>query len=247
MKSRTLPRRRSTAGFTLLELIVAASILALIAVFSWRGLDALIRERDAIAASQATIDALQRAFARIERDALLAGDVQLDGAGTMRLVAGTSSVEGTPSATVEYRVVDGALVRSVVDDDRAPLVVVDGVASMTMEAWAPKPNGGSWVRTKGAAIEGPGPSPAAPGTAPPSQPNASANVPASAPVNVPTAAQANAQGQPPTTPGTSLPNGGAPGAPGSTVASVLPATGVRLTFTRADGAPVVRAFVVGGA
>ena len=124
------------AGFTLLELIVAAAILALIAVFSWRGLDALVREREAITASQAAIDVLQRSFARIERDALSAADVQLDDGGVLRFVAGTSSVDGTPAASVEYRLVDGALTRSVEGVDRVPLVLLDHVATLSMGSMA---------------------------------------------------------------------------------------------------------------
>ena len=43
MMLRTLPRSsRRTAGFTLIELLVAVALLAILAVLSWRGLDAVI-------------------------------------------------------------------------------------------------------------------------------------------------------------------------------------------------------------
>jgi prepilin-type N-terminal cleavage/methylation domain-containing protein len=234
------------AGFTLLELIVAAGILALIAVFSWRGLDALIREREAIAASQEAIDILQRSFARIERDALTASDVQLDEGGTMRLVAGTSSVDGVAPATVEYRFVGGTLTRTIVGIDRSTQILFDNVATLAMEAWAPTPRGGSWVRNKGAAME------LAPLSA--NGATATANL---APANNQQAQQTqngmiNPDTTPPgtTPPGTSQPNATAqpnvPGAQPSTVASVAPATGVRLTIARVDGSRIVRDFMVGG-
>lgn len=220
--------RSRDRGFTLLELIVAAGIMALIAVFSWRGLDTLIREREAIAASQAAIDALQRSFARLERDALLANDAQLDEGGTMRLIAGNASIDGTNAATVEYRVVDGVLTRSVVGVDRAPLVVLDGISALAIEAWEPAPQGGAWVRVKAAASE-PAP-PAANGT-PGATPAANVNPNAAAPLrqsgapNIPGVARGSQQ----------------PGAQ-----SVAAATGIRLSFARADGARVVRIFMVGG-
>jgi prepilin-type N-terminal cleavage/methylation domain-containing protein len=224
-------------GFTLLELIVAAGILALIAVFSWRGLDALIREREAIVASQATIDVMQRSFARIERDALLAGDVQLDDSGSMQLVAGSSSIEGVNAATVEYRLVAGALIRSVAGVDRAPLTMIEGVTSLVMEAWAPAPRGGSWVRTKGVAPEAPPP------------PIAGANKPNSGPNGTAPNATPNQQQQP-TTPGTALPNqqqGTPAGTPQqAALPAILPATGIRMTIALADGSRIVRDFIVGG-
>jgi prepilin-type N-terminal cleavage/methylation domain-containing protein len=216
------------AGFTLLELIVAAGILALIAVFSWRGLDALVREREAIAASQVTIDGLQRAFARLERDALSASDAELDGAGDLQLVAGLSSVEGTPAATVAYRFADGRLTRSVVGVDRAPLVLLDGIPALSMEAWQPGPRGGAWVRIKGPAMEVPVARAAGSGIAPP--------------VNLPLAnATSPSDAQQPL-----VVNQPSPPSPQAAAAAVAPATGIRVTFLRADGQPVVRAFMVGG-
>jgi general secretion pathway protein J len=221
-------KRSHQRGFTLLELIVAASILALVAVFAWRGLDQLIREREALAASQATIDALQRSFARIEHDALVARDAELDGEGRLRLVAGNANADPGTNPTVEYRVEDGALLRIVAGVDRAPLVMLNGVASLAIEAWTPAPNGGRWVRTKGMAME-------------PSRPATSATGGAIAPTAPGTVA-------PPGTPPNGNPNGAVlPGIPANAVASVPAATGVRFAIGFADGTGIVRAFMIGGA
>lgn len=235
------------AGFTLLEVIVAAGILALIAVFSWRGLDALIRERDAITASQTAIDMLQRSFARIERDALLATDAQVDATGTLRLVAGAASanttVDGAVGPSVEYQLVSGQLVRRVVGVDVAPLAMLDGVATLVIEAWLPAPGGGAWVRSKGAATEAPRPATAAStnGT------GASTPLDASAGTNPNANANANPNAAAP------LRSSGAPNVPGvarGSLQSPLPivaaATGVRFAFARADGSRVLRTFMVGG-
>ncbi|MEO8936821.1 MAG: prepilin-type N-terminal cleavage/methylation domain-containing protein [Burkholderiaceae bacterium] len=224
-------RPHRQAGFTLLELIVAAGILALIAVFSWRGLDTLIREREAIAASQAIIDGIQRAFARVERDAMLANDAQLDDGGTLRLVAGASSVEGAPAATVEYRLVSGALVRTVVGADRAPLVVLGDVTALSLEAWLPARGGGAWVKSKPPASEPPPPS-----TNPPGKTAAAAGASAA---NTGAAVPTRSAGVTNMTGGVRTPQGAA--AP-----IVAAATGVRLSFDRADGTRVVRTFMVGG-
>ena len=224
---------RRHAGFTLLELIVAASILALIAVFSWRGLDTLLREREAIASSQEAIDVMQRSFARIERDAMLARDAQIDDSGALRLVAGNSAVE--------YRFVNGALTR-IADEAAAPMVLQGGIAKLVIEAWTAGAKGG-WVRVKGLATE-----PLAP---PPQQPRPAGVVAAAPDVGANSAAPSagansapnNAAAGAAATTGNPNPAAGPLTAQGQPLVAV--ATGIRMSIARADGTEVVRIFLIG--
>ena len=73
-------------GFTLVELLVAITILALIAVFSWRGLDQVLRTRTAIEQSQTVLDGYGRVFARLERDLNRARGLRADAAGRLVFV-----------------------------------------------------------------------------------------------------------------------------------------------------------------
>ncbi|MGI9026678.1 MAG: PulJ/GspJ family protein [Burkholderiaceae bacterium] len=221
------------AGFTLLELIVAASILALIAVFSWRGLDTLLRERDAIASSQETIDVMQRSFARIERDAMLARDAEIDDSGALRLVSG--------NAAVEYRVVDGALTRAT-EGASAPMVLQSGIAKLVIEAWTAGAKGGAWVRVKGLATEPLPPPPQQPRPAGVvASPNAASN-PGAPPATANNAANSAALGTAAAT-GNANPPAGPLTALGQPL--VAAATGIRLSIARVDGTEVVRIFLIG--
>ncbi len=79
-------RRTNAAGFTLIELLVSISILALLAVFGWRGLDQIVRTRESLQQSQATLDAMQRLFANISRDVAGARKVLVDATGQIAFV-----------------------------------------------------------------------------------------------------------------------------------------------------------------
>ncbi len=55
-------------GFTLLELLVAVSLMAVLAIMCWRGLDSVIRARDTITASSDELRALTVTFTQMEDD-----------------------------------------------------------------------------------------------------------------------------------------------------------------------------------
>src|SRR5690606_34755183 len=61
-------RRMHTAGFTLLELLVAVALLSVLAVLSWRGMDSVLRSRDRIVEASDDLRALSVAFAQMEQD-----------------------------------------------------------------------------------------------------------------------------------------------------------------------------------
>lgn len=63
-------RTRNQAGFTLIEMLVAIALLAMLAVLSWRGLDATIRGRDDIVSSVTQTRLLGRYFSQLQYDML---------------------------------------------------------------------------------------------------------------------------------------------------------------------------------
>jgi general secretion pathway protein J len=67
--SSVLPRRRP-AGFTLIEMLVAIALLAVIALLSWRGLSATIRGRDDVVSSLTQTRMLGRYFSQLQYDML---------------------------------------------------------------------------------------------------------------------------------------------------------------------------------
>ncbi|BBA38633.1 MULTISPECIES: PulJ/GspJ family protein [Burkholderia] len=60
--------RARARGFTLIEMLVAIALLAVIALLSWRGLDATIRGRDDIASNLAQTRLLGRYFSQLQFD-----------------------------------------------------------------------------------------------------------------------------------------------------------------------------------
>lgn len=59
---------RGRRGFTLVELLVAITVLAIVAVLGWRGLDSIVRSRIALTTDLEQTRGLQLAFAQMQRD-----------------------------------------------------------------------------------------------------------------------------------------------------------------------------------
>lgn len=66
--SRSSRYSRRQLGLTLIELLIAITVLAVVAVLGWRGLDSIVRSRVALTAEMERTRGVQLAFAQLERD-----------------------------------------------------------------------------------------------------------------------------------------------------------------------------------
>jgi general secretion pathway protein J len=114
--------RRSAAsrGFTLIELLVAIAILAVVAVLAWRGLDQIMRGRDAITRSMADERVFAQMFDQMRIDCRRAASDDEAGAPAISLNGGALQIVRAfavpPDAAprlqvVRYRVTGGRVVR----------------------------------------------------------------------------------------------------------------------------------------
>lgn len=158
-------------GLTLVELLVAISVLGFVAVLGWRGLDSIVRARIALTSDLEQTRGMQLAFAQLQSDcahlassSVLPGRIPLTlGQGQLTLVR-TVYADNQPSRlqVISYRVNDGLLTRrespatrdlreldnswqNAVNDTftSQPVVLQSDVADMTMRLWI----NGNW-RTK---------------------------------------------------------------------------------------------------
>jgi general secretion pathway protein J len=113
-------------GFTLLELLVAITVLSVVSVIAWRGLDTLVATRDRLEPEVEETRAMLIAFGQMERDltqvinpaflGLGASPLNVrpaDGAMMIELarIAPPAPDHPTEVQTVYYRVIDNTLVR----------------------------------------------------------------------------------------------------------------------------------------
>ncbi|HEY1151437.1 MAG TPA: prepilin-type N-terminal cleavage/methylation domain-containing protein [Pseudoduganella sp.] len=117
MKRITLPPR----GFTLVELLVAITVLAIVAVLGWRGLDGIVRSREQLTAQMEQTRGIQLAFAQLQSDleqiadkgTVLNNHQNLMADNTRLVFIRTVLTENAPTQlqVVSYRIRDGILSR----------------------------------------------------------------------------------------------------------------------------------------
>lgn len=175
------PAKAGQRGLTLIELLVAISVLAFVAVLGWRGLDGIVRARVALTGDLEQTRGMQLTFAQLQNDcAHLATPSNMPDRAPLAIdqdrltLVRTVFADNQPTRlqVITYRVKDGVLTRresaatrnlqdldnlwltAANDSDATPAVVLQsGMASMTMRLW----DGGNWRAASAV------PLPAAPG------------------------------------------------------------------------------------
>lgn len=158
-----LQRPAKHKGLTLVELLVAISILAFVAVLGWRGLDGIIRARVALTADLEQTRGMQLTFAQLQSDCLHLANASvlpdrppLIAKPALLNMVRTVFYDGQPSRlqVVSYQVKDGVLTRresaatrdlKVLDaiwqaalnntDTSQAVVLQSGVSAMAMRLW----------------------------------------------------------------------------------------------------------------
>jgi len=95
-------RRASNRGFTLLELLVAVTLMAILALLGWRGLDALLGARDRISRAGDDLRATSVVFAQVEEDLRRAWPVRLINSGRQPVLL-SGLVESAPGMAAGAR------------------------------------------------------------------------------------------------------------------------------------------------
>lgn len=113
----TMPKQR---GLTLVELLVAISVLGFVAILGWRGLDGIVRARIALTSDLEQTRGMQLAFAQMQSDcahlasaSILPDRVPLAVEQERLILVRTVFADNQPSGlqVITYRVRDGVLTR----------------------------------------------------------------------------------------------------------------------------------------
>jgi general secretion pathway protein J len=179
---------KKTHGFTLVELLIAISVLAVVAVLGWRGLDSIVRARVALNADLEQTRGLQLAFAQMQSDAShiasltsIGGRPVLDARDNRLTMVRNVFSDNQPSRVqvVAYRVREGVLTRresvatrdlreldaswsaALGDSDISqPVVLQSGVNQMAVRTWGS--DGMGWRTTTVSDGSGAGSNPGGP-------------------------------------------------------------------------------------
>jgi len=155
--------RDRQSGLTLVELLVAISILGIVAVMGWRGLDSIIRSRAALNKELEQTRGMQLAFAQLQSDcAHLANNTLLPSRPAINVLPNKLTLirsiyaENQPTRlqVISYRVRDNRLTRTespytrelkeldhywqagLSDTDTAPVVgLQSGIKNMSLKVW----------------------------------------------------------------------------------------------------------------
>ncbi|WP_395822458.1 type II secretion system protein J [Collimonas sp.] len=111
---------KSSSGFTLVEMIIAITILAMVAILGWRGLDGIVRSRIALTSEMEQTRGMQLTFAQLQSDcdqlapaSLMPGRQTLLAAQDRLLIVRLVYAEQQPTLVqvVDYRLRNGVLTR----------------------------------------------------------------------------------------------------------------------------------------
>jgi len=161
-----------TRGFTLVELLVAISIMSFVAIIAWRGLSALVATRDRLAPEADDVRALLTGFGQMDRDlahavnpvmilsAAAPVSVQtVDGAPALQILRFSEPLADGASAVqqVTYAVINGALLRECSAPAGNVQTATNGTAStVRLVPGVPSLQGRVWRVNEGWIVPAPG-------------------------------------------------------------------------------------------